>query len=135
MRTASRDLGDAASEILRDALRIFYGFHVKRPLQQRPAAAPRSSDDLRRTTVPGSANPPILRAAFRGTVSVDIHFRRNGALMKWFAAIIPTIALGAIVAATAFAAAPRHATVTIHHETKGCHAWALGTGAFTAHVN
>ena len=55
--------------------------------------------------------------------------------MKWFAAIIPTIALGAIVAATAFAATPRHATVTIHHETKGCHAWALGTGAFTAHVN
>jgi plastocyanin len=55
--------------------------------------------------------------------------------MKWFAAVVPTIALGAIVAATAFAAAPRHATVMIHHQMKGCHSWALGSGPFTAHVN
>jgi plastocyanin len=55
--------------------------------------------------------------------------------MKWLAAIVPTIALGAIVAATAFAAAPQHATVTIHHQMKGCHSWALGSGPSTAHVN
>jgi plastocyanin len=55
--------------------------------------------------------------------------------MKWFAAVVPTIALGAIVATTAFAAAPRHAMVTIHHQTIGCHAWALGSGPYTAHVN
>jgi plastocyanin len=55
--------------------------------------------------------------------------------MKVFAAVIPTIALGAIVATTAFAATPRHTTITIHHQVKGCHAWALGSGAYAAHVD
>jgi plastocyanin len=55
--------------------------------------------------------------------------------MKWFAAVIFAIALGAAVAATAFAAVPRHATVTIHHQLKGCHAWALGSGPYTPHVD
>jgi plastocyanin len=55
--------------------------------------------------------------------------------MKWLAAIVFTIALGAVIAATAVAALPRHATITIHHQMKGCHAWALGSGPSTAHLD
>jgi plastocyanin len=32
-----------------------------------------------------------------------------------------------LVASSASAAAPKHVTVTIHHQTRGCHAWAVGT--------
>jgi len=54
--------------------------------------------------------------------------------MKWFTALIAFVALGAIVAATAFAATPRHASITIRHEVKGCHSWALGHGSPTSHL-
>ena len=54
--------------------------------------------------------------------------------MKWFAALTAFLALGAIVATTAFAATPRHAAITIRHEMKGCHSWALGHGAPVSHL-
>lgn len=55
--------------------------------------------------------------------------------MKWFAAPVALLALGAAVAATAVAAAPQHASITIRHQTVGCHAWALGSGPYKAHVD
>jgi plastocyanin len=54
--------------------------------------------------------------------------------MKWFAAPLVVLALGAVLAATALAATPRHSAITIRHQTKGCHAWALGSGPYTANV-
>lgn len=38
----------------------------------------------------------------------------------------------AVAAGTAFASAPKSATITIRHETKGCHSWALKGGTWNA---
>jgi plastocyanin len=54
--------------------------------------------------------------------------------MKSVTALIALLALGAIVTATAFASAPRHASVTIRHQVKGCHAWSIGGSSYTAHL-
>ena len=54
--------------------------------------------------------------------------------MKWFAAPVALLALGAVVAGTAFAGTPRHEAITIRHQMMGCHAWALGSGPYAVHV-
>src|SRR3954451_13415184 len=46
---------------------------------------------------------------------------------------IAFVSLFLIVATSASAAAaPKQVTVTIRHQTHGCHAWAVGTGAYKA---
>ena len=54
--------------------------------------------------------------------------------MKWFAASFAFLALTAVLAASAFSATPSHSAITIRHQMKGCHAWALGSGPYTANV-
>ena len=45
---------------------------------------------------------------------------------------IALLALFLLFATSASAAAPKQVTVTIHHQTHGCHAWAVGTGQYKA---
>ncbi len=54
--------------------------------------------------------------------------------MKPLAALVALLALGAVVATSALAAPPQHASVTIRHQMMGCHAWSVGNGPYTAHV-
>jgi plastocyanin len=54
--------------------------------------------------------------------------------MKWFAAVVSVVALGAVVAAASLAATPQHASVTIRHQVKGCHSWSVGNGPYAAHA-
>ena len=54
--------------------------------------------------------------------------------MKPLAALVALLALGAVVATSALAASPQHASVTIRHQMMGCHAWSVGNGPYTAHV-
>ena len=54
--------------------------------------------------------------------------------MKPLAALVALLALGAVVAASALAALPQHASVTIRHQMMGCHAWSVGSGPYTAHA-
>lgn len=54
--------------------------------------------------------------------------------MKPLAALVALLALGAVVATSALAASPQHASVTIRHQMMGCHAWSVGNGSYTAHV-
>ena len=54
--------------------------------------------------------------------------------MKPLAALVALFALGAVVATSALAALPQHASVTIRHQMMGCHAWSVGNGPYTAHV-
>ena len=41
------------------------------------------------------------------------------------------LAVAAVFAGSAFAKSP-HATLTIRHQTRGCHAWSFNGGAYTA---
>ena len=54
--------------------------------------------------------------------------------MKPLAALVALLALGAVVATSALAASPQHASVTIRHQMMGCHAWSVGNGPYTAHA-
>jgi plastocyanin len=54
--------------------------------------------------------------------------------MKPLAALVALLALGAVVATSALAAPPQHASVTIRHQMMGCHAWSVGTGPYSAHA-
>lgn len=56
-------------------------------------------------------------------------------LMKTFAALFAVLVLGSLVATAALAASPRHASIDIRHEMKGCHAWSIDNRPFAAHVN
>jgi plastocyanin len=42
------------------------------------------------------------------------------------------LAVFVVFASSASAAAPKSVTVTIQHQTRGCHAWAVGKGPFKA---
>ncbi len=54
--------------------------------------------------------------------------------MKSVAALTALLALGAVVATSALAASPQHASVTIRHQMMGCHAWSVGNGPYTPHA-
>jgi plastocyanin len=54
--------------------------------------------------------------------------------MKPVAALIALLAIAAVVATSAIAASPTHASVTIRHQLKGCHAWSVGSGPYAAHA-
>ena len=54
--------------------------------------------------------------------------------MKPLAALVALLALGAVVATSALAASPQHASVTIRHQMMGCHAWSVGNGPYSAHA-
>ena len=54
--------------------------------------------------------------------------------MKPLAALVALLALGAVVATSALAAPPQHASITIRHQMMGCHAWSVGSGPYTAHA-
>jgi plastocyanin len=54
--------------------------------------------------------------------------------MKSVPALIALIALGAVVATSALAASPRHASVTIRHQMMGCHAWSVGNSPYRPHT-
>jgi plastocyanin len=45
---------------------------------------------------------------------------------------IVLLSLFLVIASSASAAAPKQVTVTIRHQTHGCHAWAVGTGTYKA---
>jgi plastocyanin len=45
---------------------------------------------------------------------------------------IVLLAVFVVFASSASAAAPKKVTVTIQHQTRGCHAWAVGKGAYKA---
>jgi plastocyanin len=45
---------------------------------------------------------------------------------------IAFLALFLLVASSASAAAPKQVTVTIQHQVRGCHSWAVGTGPLGA---
>jgi plastocyanin len=55
--------------------------------------------------------------------------------MKSLAALVAILALGAVIATSAVASSPRHASVTIRHQVKGCHVWTVGSGAYAAHAD
>jgi len=55
--------------------------------------------------------------------------------MKTFAALFAVLVLGTLVATAAVAATPRHASINIRHQMKGCHTWSLNNMPFAAHVN
>jgi plastocyanin len=50
--------------------------------------------------------------------------------MKRLTTILAVVAAGGAAASLAAAAAPSQATLTIHHQLRGCHAWAVGNGRF-----
>ena len=54
--------------------------------------------------------------------------------MKTFTSLFAVVVLGAALA-TAAASSTTHAKITIRHQTSHCHAWALGQGAYGAHLN
>jgi hypothetical protein len=56
-------------------------------------------------------------------------------MMKILKALPAVALIGAVVATVAVAAPAKHARVTIRHQTKNCHSWALGQGAYAAHVD
>jgi plastocyanin len=55
--------------------------------------------------------------------------------VKFFKALLPVALLAAFLATASVAASPKHAAISIRHQTMHCHAWSLGNGAWTAHVN
>jgi len=55
--------------------------------------------------------------------------------MKTFVALLAVLALGTLVATSAVAASPRHASINIRHQLKGCHSWSIDNKPFAAHVN
>lgn len=54
--------------------------------------------------------------------------------MKTVTSLVAVVVLGAALA-TAAASSTTHAKITIRHQTSHCHAWALGQGAYGAHLN
>jgi plastocyanin len=62
------------------------------------------------------------------------HQRRNGVTMKTFTSLFAVVVLGAALA-TAATSSTTHAKITIRHQTSHCHAWALGHGPYTAHLD
>jgi len=54
--------------------------------------------------------------------------------MKTFTSLFAVVVLGAALA-TAAASSTTHAKITIRHQTSHCHAWALGHGAYMAHLD
>lgn len=46
--------------------------------------------------------------------------------------ILAFLALASVLAASAVAAEPSHASLTIRHQLRGCHSWSLNGGAYRA---
>ncbi len=55
--------------------------------------------------------------------------------MKSLSSLLAFLALAAVVASAAVASTPRHASITIRHQLKGCHSWSIGHNPYTSHVD
>jgi plastocyanin len=56
-------------------------------------------------------------------------------MMKILKALSAVVLVGAVVATVAVAAPAKNARLTIRHQTKNCHTWALDRGTYAAHVD
>ena len=54
--------------------------------------------------------------------------------MKSLTSVLAVVVVGVAIATSAAASPANHANVTIRHQTNHCHTWALGQGAYAAHL-